>query len=95
MLKLTELLTEIKNKRYTVGVFNPTNGGFIDSIGGNGLLDDFGSYSKASKFANNAYEDDSDYIYVVMDEKHVEPYPILVVGNETPKFNSWIKSLKK
>tara|TARA_R110000744_G_scaffold133461_1_gene241849 strand:- start:68 stop:346 length:279 start_codon:yes stop_codon:yes gene_type:complete len=92
-MKLIDLLNEIQYSRYTVGYFHPN--GEIEGGGQDGMMADFGNYNKAAKYAKELHKDDPDYIYVVMDEKHVEPYPILVVGKETPKFKAWIKSLKK
>jgi|14BtaG_2_1085337.scaffolds.fasta_scaffold00448_31 hypothetical protein len=86
-------LNEIQYKRYTVGYFNPQDF-VIDGMGMNGMFNDFNSYKDAKAYAKEAYDENPDYIYVVMDSKHIEPYPILVIGKETPKFNKWIKSLK-
>jgi hypothetical protein len=92
-MKLIDLLNEIKYNRYTVGYFHPDGG--IEGDGQDGMMVDFNDYNKAAKYAKELHKDNPNYIYVVMDEKHVEPYPILIVGKETSKFNSWIKSLKK
>jgi hypothetical protein len=87
------ITNEQQTKRYTVGIFHKD--GYIDSVSGDGLMDDFSSYKAAENQAKEYYKDDNDYIYVVMDEKPVEPFPIFVIGKETSEFKKWINKIKK
>jgi hypothetical protein len=89
--EISKALNEIQYKRYTVGYFNNSEG-VIEGDGIDGMFSDFGSYGRAKLYAEESYNENPNSIYVVMDEKHVEPHPVLVIGKKTPEFEQWLKT---